>query len=369
LINDKSVKETITQFQIAGYPVAIATFGSGNINDTFKVLTNTGGAYLLQRVNHQVFRDIPGLTQNLIYITSHLKEKLKQISGADPEAEVLTPIETISDNYFIKDAFGNYWRMFLFLKGTKSYDIVTTEKQAREGGSAFGRFQYLLADLDPAIIVETIPLFHNIAYRLTNLDKAIEANKVNRLKLVSEELLFINERRITMNNIPELGKAGKLPLRIIHNDTKFNNVLLNENDKAQCVIDLDTVMPGFVAYDFGDAIRTIINTAAEDEADLVKINLNIPLFSAYVKGYFEQTKDLLTATEVATLFEGALLLPYMQAVRFLTDYLEGDTYFKIHFPEHNLQRAKAQIQLVKLLETKKTELNTIILKAWNEKLN
>ena len=220
-----------------------------------------------------------------------------------------------------------------------------------------------LADMDTGLVINTIPNFHNIVFRLANLDNAIAANTAHRLDKVTAEMEFVNLRREEMGRILKLGAEGSLPERIIHNDTKFNNILLDEHDQAQCVIDLDTVMPGYVAYDFGDAIRTIINSAPEDEPELNLINLNLALFTAYVRGYL-QLADFLTETEVGSLIDGVLLLPYMQGVRFLTDYLNGDVYFKIHSPWHNLQRAKAQFQLVKKLEEAKTDLNTIILKNW-----
>jgi Ser/Thr protein kinase RdoA (MazF antagonist) len=218
--------------------------------------------------------------------------------------------------------------------------------------------------MDPGPLIDTIPDFHNIDSRLANLDMAIAADIAHRLNKLSAEIEFADNRRTAMRRVLEAGRAGVLPQRIIHNDTKFNNVLLDEHDRAQCVIDLDTVMPGYAAYDFGDAIRTIINNAAEDEPDLKRVNLNIPLFTAYTKGYTQQAGDFLTAAEVNSLIDGVLLMPYMQGVRFLTDYLNGDVYYKIHSPWHNLQRAQAQFQLVIKLEEAKETLNNVILKTW-----
>ena len=366
-MNNELHNAIISRFRLNGSILSVIPFGSGHINDTYKVITEAGGVYLLQKINHVVFKDVPGLMNNLVLVTGHLKQKLKAIPGSDPLKQVLTLIENKESGYFIEDEEGNYWRIFLFLDSTKSYDQVSTEKQAFEGGKAFGRFQTMLADLDIGLITDTIPNFHNIEFRLHNFDESITYNAAGRLAQVLPEIEFINKRREQTIGILKKGRAGLLPLRIIHYDTKFNNVLLDEHDRAQCVIDLDTVMPGYVAYDFGDAIRTIINTAPEDEPDLSRINLNIPLFSAYTAGYLEQTVSLLTEAEVNSLIEGALLLPYMQLVRFLTDYLNGDIYYKVHFAGHNLQRARAQMQLVKKLEEVKEELNDIILKTWNEK--
>ncbi len=363
-LTDKAIEDIVSKFRLEGKLITARTFGSGHINDTYRVITDTGNSYLLQKINHFVFKDVPGLMNNLVNVTRHLKGKLTAVPGADPEKQVLTLVETNDNGYYFEDAGGNYWRVFLFLNNTKSYDQVLTEKQAFEGGKAFGLFQALLADMDTGLIVDTIPNFHNIESRLANLAKAIAADSAHRLIKLSPEIEFINQRRDAMCQILAMGRAGLLPERIIHNDTKFNNVLLDEHDHAQCVIDLDTVMPGYVAYDFGDAVRTIINTAPEDEPELVLIKLNIPLFTGYVKGYLKQTAGFLTEAELNSLLNGAMLLPYMQGVRFLTDYLNGDIYFKIHSPWHNLQRAKAQFQLVKKLEEAQETLNNIILRTW-----
>jgi Ser/Thr protein kinase RdoA (MazF antagonist) len=367
-LTDIAVEDIVSLFKVHGKIATIRPFGSGHINDTYKVITDTGNNYLLQKINHFVFKDVPGLMNNLVNVTRHLKDKLKAVPGADPEKQVLTLIENNDSEYFIEDSAGSYWRVFLFLNNTKSYDQVLTERQAFEGGRAFGRFQAMLADMDTKLVIDTIPNFHNIEFRLANLDKAIAADSAHRLNKVSPEIEFINQRRQEMGWILQLGSMGVLSERIIHNDTKFNNVLLDEHDHAQCVIDLDTVMPGYVAYDFGDAIRTIINNAPEDEPDLNLIRLNIPLFTAYTKGYLKQATKFLTEAEVNSLIDGVLLIPYMQVVRFLTDYLNGDIYYKIHSPWHNLQRTQAQLQLVKKLEEAKETLNNIILKTWQHEI-
>jgi len=344
--------QIVSNFCIEGNIETMVPYGSGHINDTF-YLKNTNAAlpdYLLQRINHHVFKNVPALMRNVQLVTDHLKTKLTQIPGSNPTKEVLTMVWTRDEQSFFCDAKGNYWRMFCFLTDTKSYDQVLTGRQAYEGGKAFGKFQMLLSDLDAGLLHETIPGFHNISMRLDRLNEAVLADPENRVKDILNELTFVMERARSMVAILNLGKEGKLPLRITHNDTKFNNILLDVNDREQCVIDLDTVMPGYVAYDFGDAIRTIINTAAEDEADLEKISLNISLFKAYTEGYFKNAGSFLTELEVRSLSMGVLLIPYMQGVRFLTDYIEGDTYYKIKFAGHNLQRTRAQFQLLKKLE-------------------
>jgi Ser/Thr protein kinase RdoA (MazF antagonist) len=250
--------------------------------------------------------------------------------------------------------------LYKFLEGTRSYDLVSTPQLAYEGGKAFGKFQALLTDLPANLLHDTIPDFHNVVNRLGLFRAAINADPADRVARVGAEIAFVEQRREAMQAIYRLAEAGKLPLRITHNDTKFNNVLLNQHDQAQCVIDLDTVMPGYVAYDFGDAVRTTINTAPEDEADLEKIKIDLSLFKGFAKGFLEETGATLTPEELNSLIQGVLLLPFIMGLRFLTDYIGGDTYYKIHFPEHNLQRARAQFQLVKKLEEQQDVLQDII---------
>lgn len=358
--------DIIAYFNTREEDFEVTPFGSGHINDTFLVKSKTGQypGYLLQKINNFVFKDIDGLMDNMVRVINHLKEKIAKEPNGEPDKEVLTLIDGKDGKYYYKDEQGNYWRMTYFLENTLSYDLVTTKKQAYQGGVAFGRFQHLLSDLDPGALVDTIPDFLNMEKRLENFNNAIKNDTADRLNGVLSEVDFLNSRSIAMTDILRLGKAGILSLRITHNDTKFNNILLDKNNDVQCVIDLDTVMPGYVAYDFGDAIRSIINTAVEDEKDLDAIQLNIPLFAEFTKGYLSQTKSFLIEPELKSLIMGVLLLPYMQAVRFLTDYLEGDVYYKTQFAGHNLQRTHAQMQLFKMLELNRKLLSDIINTEW-----
>lgn len=353
-----------SSFDIEGNIVAVERFGSGHINDTYRVKTD-GKSYLLQRINNQIFTDVIGLMENTKVVLGHLKRKLAHLGQEKVEKSTLTLIPTRKGKLYYNDKENSFWRMFILLEGTKSYDIVETEGQAYSGGKAFGDFQKQLSDLDPNKLIEILPNFHNIDFRMRNLRAAMEENAVGRLDKVQDILDYILEREERMRTILLMGNSGDLPLRITHNDTKFNNVLLDENDRVQCVIDLDTVMPGYVAYDFGDAIRTIINSAAEDEADTDKITLKIPLFKAYAQGYMSEASDFLTEKEVESLLHGVFLLPFMQAVRFLTDYLNGDTYYKIHYPTHNLVRTKAQLKLVQEMELHEKELAAILKESVN----
>lgn len=357
----EEVKRVADIFNINGNIVDITRFGSGHINDTFKLILDdeSKGSYLLQKINHHIFPNVEGLMNNIDLVTTHLKS-IFIAEGLNAEKHTLTIIPTKSGTLYTQDEKGNYWRIFTLLEGTKSYDIVETPKQSYSGGQAFGKFQKQLATLDATKLVEILPNFHNIDFRLSNLRKAIVENKGNRIAEVQDLLDYIFAREDRMRNIIKMADKNELPLRITHNDTKFNNVLLDNNDNVQCVIDLDTVMPGFIAYDFGDAIRTIINAAAEDEKDLDKVVLNIHLFKAYAEGYLSEAKDFLTEKEIESLWYGVLLLPYMQAVRFLTDYIDGDLYYKIHYADHNLVRTKTQIKLVQELEHSEQELLSIL---------
>ncbi|HWZ16433.1 MAG TPA: aminoglycoside phosphotransferase family protein [Mucilaginibacter sp.] len=357
----------VSNFQIAADPIFIQPFGSGHINDTYYIKNNHSGEpdYLLQRVNHLVFKDVPALINNIVLVTSHLRAKLGGIPSADPCKEVLTLIKTNDYRYFHQDENGNFWRVYKYIENTRSIDIVETNDLAFEGGRALAKFQTLLFDLDANLLTDTIPDFHNISMRLTRFNTALVNDPLCRKASVVNEIEFIQKRVQKMCAILELGKKRKLPLRITHNDTKFNNILLDEQGRAQCIIDLDTVMPGYIAYDFGDAIRTIINTAAEDEKDLKKIGLNMPLFQAFTQGYMKESAAFLTEDEIQSLPMAVLLFPYMQGLRFLTDYLNGDTYYKINFPSHNLQRTRSQLQLFRLLEERYAEIEMIIFNEAN----
>lgn len=359
--NEKDSKFTVaSNFQIDGKPIAVTSFGSGHINDTYKISTDQSEeGYLLQRINHHVFKNVDHVMSNIALVTNHLHKKRIEANIKDTST-VLTLVNTKDGNLYFKDDEGNYWRVYHLIANAKSYDIVENAEQAREVGRAFGDFQNALSDLDASQIHEVIPNFCHIGSRLSFFHDALENDIVNRSVAAKEEIDYIIEREKNMNTVLDMASRNELPLRITHNDTKFNNVLLDSNDKAKCVIDLDTVMPGYAAYDYGDAIRTIINNAAEDEADLSKVTLNLPLFKAYTEGYFEKAKSFLTENEVKSLLPGALLFPYMQAVRFLTDYLEGDQYYKIQHKEHNLQRTRAQLKLVQEMEKHHQEMNDII---------
>lgn len=339
--------------------------GSGHINDTYLIDTHEADKhdFILQRINHTIFKDVPGLMENIARVTNHMHKKLAEIPGANPDRESLTVIPAFDDKPYYQDPEGNYWRLYIYLDHTKFYDIVTTPELAKEGGKAFGRFQRLLADIPGGPLNETIPNFHDIDYRLDLLSDAIKADPVSRAALVAEELEFVQAHFEEMRELKKCQQAGEVPTRVTHNDTKFNNVLLDENDKGLCVIDLDTVMPGLVHYDFGDCLRTAANTAAEDEPDLNKVSFNIDLFRGFTEGFLAEVGNTLTPLEIDLLVAGTKLLPFTIGVRFLTDYIDGDNYFKTHRDNHNLERARVQFRLVESIEEQEDEMQQIVQEA------
>jgi len=337
-------------------------FGSGHIHDTFRIETRETEKdnYILQRLNNKIFKNIPELQQNIERVTVHLREKLKKIPGSDTKRECLSLVPSKEGKSWITDKEGHYWRMYIFISNHKSYNTVDTQGKAFEGGKAIGRFQAMLADMPGGPLNETIPFFHNIEKRLETFNLKIRENPAGRAESAAYEIDEFLKRADEMKIILRLGNEGKIPLRITHNDTKFNNILLDENDKALCVIDLDTVMPGYVHYDFGDAIRTVTNTASEDETDLSKVTMNIDFFKAYAQGYLSESRNTLNNTEKEYLAFAPRLITYTIALRFLTDYLDGDNYFKIHREHHNLQRARAQLRLVMSMENQYDDMRRII---------
>lgn len=357
----------VKEFRFGGNIAAISRLGSGHINDSYLIntLPENGDDYVLQRINHHVFKDIEGLTSNILKVTRHLKQKLSCSSADYGYFQVIQMIPTLRGEFFHHDPEGNFWRLYTCIKGSHSYDIVENPKLAYEGGKATGIFQYLTSDMDAASLVETIPDFHHIAARLIRFRDAVNRDPEKRVDEIRKEISFLEDRADEMHTILRLGCREHIPLRVTHNDTKFNNILFDHKNKSISLVDLDTVMPGFILYDFGDAIRTGANTGAEDEPDLSKIDLDLNLFQAYADGYLESGRKFLVPAETGHLAFSAKFMTYLIGLRFLTDHIEGDTYYKIHFPGHNLQRARAQFRLLEIMEIKYNEMQQIINKLLN----
>jgi len=346
------IKGIVSHFRIEGSFASSSVIGSGHINDSYLITTLPDSApdYVLQRINHQIFKDIPALMNNILIVTQHIESKIRSGDSAAQGLTALQLIPTSKQEYYHTDGDGNSWRIYILLTGTKSYDIVENPSLAYEGGKAFGIFQYLTADIPVETLSETIPDFHDISKRLDNFRKTVKQDNVDRVKEVQKEIHFVEKRAEEMKTILNLGEVGKIPLRVTHNDTKFNNILFDNDNKAVCIVDLDTVMPGYVLYDFGDAIRTGANTAAEDEKNLSKVNINLELFEAYTRGYLSIASRFLNQTEKEYLAFSAKFMTYIIGLRFLTDHIDGDHYYRVHFENHNLQRARAQFRLLESME-------------------
>ena len=353
----KSVAEIIA-VGLLPYPVkSIEEHGNGLINYTYKIITKSPEHpnFLLQMINKRVFKDVEGLQRNIKLITDHIRKKLEAEGCLDIDRRVLTPASILS-NGAIKDYYwdsdGNFWRLFVFIEDAHSYERMQNPQIAALAGKAFGKFHRQLLDFKSDDFCEVLPDFHNTPLRVKNLKTRVSEDPVGRLKEVREEVDFLLSREKEYSKIAEMGSRGELPLRIIHQDTKFNNVLLDKNDHVLCVIDLDTVMHGYVCYDVGDAIRSGANRGEEDDENLDNVGLDIEIFKGFLEGYLSQTKDFLTRNEIETLAFGPGLLAYEQSVRFLDDYINGDKYYKYKtgFPQHNLVRARAQIKLLRSME-------------------
>jgi len=344
------------QFQLDDKITVVEPFGNGHINDTFLAITGGGKPqYILQRINHHIFKDVDMLQNNINIVTSHIRKKLIAAGETEIDRKVLNFLPAKDGKFYHFDGDG-YWRVCLYIPGSKTYEEVNPEF-SYEAGKAFGRFQEMLSDIPEGTIGEIIPDFHNMEFRLKQFKEAIEANAAGRLDEARELVDALLERSATYCIQERLHREGKLKKRINHCDTKVNNILFDETGKVLCVIDLDTVMPGFVLSDIGDFIRTACNTGAEDDENLDRIQVNMEIFKAYTRGYMETAKDFLSPLEIQMLPYGGRLLTYMQTVRFLTDYLNGDTYYKIHSPKHNWQRSLAQFKFLRELEAKTAEMD------------
>ena len=347
----ENLKEIVLKFNVENEINEVKPLGEGLINDTFKVYVNDCETpkYVLQRINNAIFHDVDLLQDNIEKVTNHIRKKLIEKNETDINRKVLNFIKTKDDKRFYFDG-EKYWRLMVFISDSYTYQAVTP-KYSYTAGLAFGEFQSMLSDIEETL-GETIPSFHNIELRLSQLREAVENDIAGRVKEVKYYLDEIEKRAEVMCRGEQLYREGKLPKRICHCDTKVNNMLFDKDGNVLCVIDLDTVMPSFIFSDFGDFLRSAANTGAEDDKDLNNIDFNMEIFEAFTKGYLEGTKSFLLPIEKENLPYAAKLFPYMQTVRFLADYINGDTYYKIQYPEHNLVRTKAQWRLFECAERK-----------------
>ncbi len=336
-------------------------YGNGHINDTFLV-ESKGKRYILQRMNNTVFPYPEEMMENIAGVTSHIRAKAEE-RGEDTERVPLTVIPTRNGLNCYRDSIGSWWRVYVFVEETVARDQVECAADFEICAEAFGKFQQDLADYPAEKLHETIKNFHNTPWRVANLKKAVAADVCGRCGEVAQEIGFALAREEFAGTLERAREAGELPLRVTHNDTKLNNILFDaKTGEAICVIDLDTVMPGYSVTDFGDSIRFGANTAVEDEPDLSKVSLDLDLFEAYARGFIRGCDGKLTAKELELLPEGAMMMTYECGIRFLTDYLSGDTYFKIHRPKHNLDRCRDQFALLADMERKLPEMKAIVKK-------
>lgn len=348
------LNEILSNFSIQ---TKIEAYGNGHINDTY--LTSTGN-HILQRINTAIFKDPQKLMENIEKVTEFLRKKIVA-EGGNPDRETLTVIKTLDGKNFYRYDDEHYFRVYKFIKDTITIENSKNPADLFAAGKGFGHFQKLLDDFPVESLYETIEDFHNTPKRVEALKTAIGENRAGRASLVQSEIEFALENASFADKVVSQISNGSIPLRVTHNDTKINNILFDKDTRqAVCVIDLDTVMPGSALYDFGDALRIGASTAAEDETDLDKVFFNESAFEGFAKGYFSEMKDSLTESEIALLPFSAKLLTYECGIRFLTDYLNGDTYFKIHHEHHNIERARNQFKLVSDISKKEDRLNAII---------
>ena len=353
-MSNNKLKDVVKQFELE---YKVDSYGNGHINDTYLIEPKK---YILQRINTSIFTDADRLMENIVLVTDFLKDKIIA-EGGDPERETLSVIKTKDGKNYYRHEDGSCYRVYKFITDSVGIEIAENTDQLYAAAKGFAKFQKRLADFPADKLFETIKDFHNTPKRFENLEKAIKEDKMGRAEGVKAEIEFALAQKDWISAVVDGIADGSIPLRVTHNDTKINNILFDaETMEGMCVIDLDTVMPGSMLYDFGDALRMGASTAAEDETDLSKVNFDLKAFEAFSKGYMEEMKDSLTPREIELLPLSAKLLTYECGIRFLTDYLEGDTYFKIHRPNHNIDRARTQLKLVADMTSKFEEMQNII---------
>ncbi|MDJ1502203.1 aminoglycoside phosphotransferase family protein [Xanthocytophaga agilis] len=357
LLTPSQITDIAAQFQFATDGISFRTLHSGHIHDTY-LLECGSSRYVLQRVNHLVFKSPETVMENIRKATAFQLEyfRSQQINAVIPEL-----VMTRSGSSFLKDDSGNYWRAFTYIPDTVSFEEVQTPEQAYEAARMFGFFVRSLQDLSAEELQETIPAFHNAFSRRKAFLQAILTGLPDRIKTAATEITFFEARGHIADKIASLLHQKDVPLRIVHNDTKISNVLMAASTgKGVCAIDLDTVMPGTLLYDFGDMMRTFLSPAAEDETDLDKVQIRMDVFESLAKGYWSEVGEWITKAERDNLVFGGMLMTYIMGIRFLTDFLQGDVYYKIYRPTHNLDRSRTQMRLLSLMEIHRGEMEAII---------
>ncbi|MBG7628871.1 MAG: aminoglycoside phosphotransferase family protein [Bacteroidetes bacterium] len=346
------LKIVFSQFDDSTEVVSYKELASGHINDTYLIETSNKKNFVLQRINQGVFKDVPGLINNKVAISKHIQEKLSHLPENERERKVLTFVGTKDGAPFYFDKNGDYWNMMVYITDSITYETIKNEEIAYEGGKLIGDFLNRTNDFDASQLIEVIPKFHDMSSRFSQFEDSLKVASTERLIQSNQSINLVWRLKDEMHILQNLKESGAIKLRVTHNDTKISNVLFDTNKKGLCVIDTDTVMPGIVHYDFGDAIRTICNSAAEDEKNLALVDFNIDYYNAYVKGFLKEMKASLSPIELKYLPLGAKTMIFIMALRFLTDFLNGDIYYKTKYPDHNLDRAKNQFKLIESLVEK-----------------
>jgi len=342
----EKLQEIFKEFKHSNTFESYSELASGHINDTYLIKTDAAPNYVLQRINHGVFKDVPGLISNKVAVSKHLQKKLSHLSENELKRKVLAFVPIKDGSYYYVDNEGDFWNMMVFINDSITFETVHNTQIAYEGGKLIGDFLNLTSDFDASVLTEVIPKFHDMSFRFSQFENSLKVASEERLKDAKKCIDLVWSLKDEMHIIQHLKESGEIKLRVTHNDTKISNVLFDTNNKGLCVIDTDTIMPGVVHYDFGDAIRTICNSAAEDETDLGKVNFNLEYYNAYTKGFLEEVESALSPVEIKYLPLGAKTMIFIMAIRFLTDFLNGDIYYKTKYPEHNLDRSKNQLKLI-----------------------
>jgi Ser/Thr protein kinase RdoA (MazF antagonist) len=353
----------VSQFRLTGEYLDTSVYNRGHINDTFVARTRTGAGvrrYVLQRINHHVFRQPEQLMANIEAVTVHLRAKILA-AGGDPARETLSLVPTHDNLTFYRSPEGDYWRIYDFIEGAQTYETIESSEHVYNASKAIGNFQRLLSDFPITRLYETIPDFHNTRRRFETFAATVEQDPLKRAASVREEIDFVLQREGVVSVLVDMRAKGELPERITHNDTKFNNIMIDDQTgQGVCIVDLDTVMPGLSLYDFGDAIRSAANPAAEDEPDLSRVVFDIGVYEQFTHGYLDAVRHSLTPAEIDLLPFSAILMTLECGMRFLADHLAGDTYFRIHRPHQNRDRARTQFKLVRDMEAEMERMKAIV---------
>ena len=364
IYQEQQLQEISKKFQIYGEILHAEPCKIGHINETYTATYDQGGTrvrYIHQKINQNVFQNPEGVMENVMRVTTHLRNKLVEEKAGDITRRTLTVVPTRAGHSYFRNRAGDFWRTFVFIEGVQTFEAVQTVEQAYQAGFAFGQFQRLLSDLPGARLHETIPSFHNTRLRFGALQKAIADDHYNRAVLAKAEIEAALKLEPIVDVLLNALARGEIPERVTHNDTKFNNVMMDVvSGKAMCVVDLDTVMPGLVHYDFGDMVRTTTSPTVEDELDLTKVQMQMPMFETLACGFLQGCGGFLTPAEKSHLAFCGKLITFTIGIRFLTDFLNGDKYFRVHRPQHNLDRCRTQLKLVESIAQQEEQMQKLV---------